>query len=173
MQTEFDYHTEYRKLHQNRNTFQGMSILPHVDSIAELVRRTKPRHLLDYGSGKGHQYKHERVHERWGGMYPILYDVGVKFYIRRPKGTFDGIICTDVMEHIARNDVPAVLEDIMSFSSTDRDAFVFFSIACRPARKLLTTGQNAHLTVETPAWWSEQIAKHARPGLFIKTVYMP
>ena len=36
----------------------------------------------------------------------------------------------------------------------------FFRIACYPAKKKLLDGRNAHLIVEDPAWWREQILSH-------------
>jgi hypothetical protein len=33
----------------------------------------------------------------------------------------------------------------------------WFRIACYPAKKHLPDGRNAHLIVESPAWWREQL----------------
>lgn len=154
----------YRKLHRNDpDIFAGRSIHPHVSKLREIIRDSRPSTLLDYGSGKGLQYEVDRVHARWGGLRPVCYDVGVKKFAKRPRGLFDGIICTDVMEHIEPWDVEDVLADVFSFLDPRAvKPFVFFSICCRLARKVFPDGRNLHRTVKPPAWWEEQLSA-ARP----------
>lgn len=167
-----NYAEVYGELHQQKGGkhFSGYSILPHVEKIADLVSEHQPDRLLDYGSGKGYQYLARRVQRHWGGLLPECYDVGVHQLRARPGGKFGGIICTDVMEHIAERDVDAVLADIFSFA--DGWAFAFFAIACRPAvKKRLPDGRNVHLTVRPPAWWKKRLAAHGRAGLEIVARY--
>lgn len=170
-----DYAAIYGQMHRKEKAFAGRSIRPYVKDIAVLVEETKPRRILDYGSGKGFQYLVLRVHEQWGGMLPHCYDVGVRQLREKPQGPFDGVICTDVMEHIDEPDVDAVLADIFSTIPPRDDAgtsFAFFSIACRPAaRKLLPDGRNVHLTVREPAWWDAKLAAFKRDGLRIVARY--
>jgi hypothetical protein len=168
-----DYSAMYRHLHERKEkAFRGMSIKPAVPHIVRLVEQTKPRRLLDYGCGKGFQYSELRVHEQWGGMRPYCYDVGVPRYASRPNGAFHGVICTDVMEHIAEADVPTILADIFGFVPERRDggvSFAFFWIACRPARrKTLPDGRNVHLTVKSPQWWLDQLKPFERDKLIIE-----
>jgi hypothetical protein len=167
-----DYGAMYTLLHQNHKHYKGRSIRPYVEPIAVLVRQVEARRLLDYGSGKGLQYADDRVQERWGEVEVTCYDVGVPAFSPRPQGFFDGVICTDVMEHIAKADVPEVLADIIGYTETGRPAFVFFSICCAPARrKSLPDGRNVHLTVETPAWWNYQLQRFDRPELTIRAMF--
>jgi hypothetical protein len=168
-----DYSALYRELHSRSKAFQGKSIRPSVPHIARLVELTKPRRLLDYGCGKGLQYSEYKVQQAWGGMKPYCYDVGVERYANRPNGAFHGVICTDVLEHIAEADVPAILDDIFGFLPERRDggtSFAFFYVACRPAaRKTLPDGRNVHLTVKPPAWWEGQFEKYKRDKLIIES----
>lgn len=171
-----DYAKLYTELHaRKQKAFRGISIKPAVPHIARLVAETKPRRLLDYGCGKGFQYSEAKVHEAWGGMRPYLYDVGVPRFALRPNGKFHGVICTDVMEHIAEADVHAVFEDIFDFIPDRRDGgvtFALFWIACRPARrKTLADGRNVHLTVKPPQWWDEQLQRYQRDGRIIEAHY--
>lgn len=163
-----DYAAAYTEMHEaNPKQFSGNSIKAHVPAIADMVRSSEARTLLDYGSGKGYQYLSRRVHEAWGGILPTCYDVGVRQISRRPEGTFDGVICTDVMEHVAPADVDRILADVLGFA----DKFAFFAIACRKAKKRLPDGRNAHLTVKEPAFWDARLAAHARPGLTVRVSY--
>jgi hypothetical protein len=145
-----DYAAIYREMHAfGPDRFAGHSIKPHVRDIAALVSHTRARSLLDYGSGKGAQYREAEVQSAWGGLVPHCYDVGVPEFAKRPTGQFDGVICTDVLEHIAEADLEEVLDDIFSFARK----FVFFSVATRLAGKTLPDGRNAHLTVRKALWW--------------------
>lgn len=165
-----NYAKLYTELHRNEKAFAGYSIKNYVDDIAGLVEWTSAKRILDYGSGKGYQYLKRRLHEAWG-ILPHCYDVGVRQLQERPEGKFDGIICTDVMEHIAESDIDWVLNDIFSFVEprVSSDKFAFFAIACRPAaKKMLPDGRNVHLTVKPPSWWQEKLDKHKCVGLTIE-----
>lgn len=166
-----DYREVYGWMHKRYpNCFSGYSIKPHVDDIAALIRDYGATRLLDYGSGKGMQYLVARVHEQWGGLLPVCYDLGIKQLSKKPQGKFDGIICTDVMGYIQGDDVPGVLADIFGYA--DQAAWVFFFIACCPAEnKYLPNGRDVQLTAEPPEWWSEQLAPFNRTGLMVKVVY--
>lgn len=125
-----------------------------MKAIRELVGQHKPQQLLDYGCGKGIQYELDKVHLHWYKKMPLLYDVGVPRFSRRPVPTGTvGIICTDVLEHIAEEDLPEILTDIFSF----KPLFAFFSISCKPAKKKFADGRNVHLTIQSPIWWGDRV----------------
>ena len=156
---------EYKRLHKETNPdrnepwFPGKSIRPHVNKIAGLVRETDSKTLLDFGCGQGRQYSEMKVHNEWG-ILPELYDPAVDGISELPDKVFDGVICTDVLEHIPEDNVDQVLSDIFSRA----DKFVFLSIALFLTGDLLPDGRDLHCTVESPEWWKERI----RP--FQKTV---
>lgn len=134
--------------------FGGLSMLPHVDQIGALIKKHRAKTLLDYGSGRGEQYADGRIMQEWG-LEPTLYDPAVPWLAARPKGKFDGVICTDVLEHL---DHPSIaITDI--FEHVKR--FAFFSICCRPAKKILPDGRNCHLTVKPQEWWLSEIESRA------------
>lgn len=149
------YMKSYRDLHQTYpKIFSGRLDLDTADRIACLVDQTRARSLLDWGSGKGYQYLRDRIHERWGGILPHCYDIGVIQLHDKPEGTFDGVICTDVLEHIKPADVEEVLVELMRYARR----FVYMGICCRLAGKHFLDGTNVHLTVRPPAWWRDQVA---------------
>lgn len=170
-----DYAALYRPLHEASGGKYFGGKVRGLEAVIALVARTKPRTMLDYGSGKARQYLVRRVHERWGGLLPHCYDVGVPEFAERPIGTFDGILCGDVMEHIAPEDVDEVLADIFGFASrrpASDESFVYFHISCVPStHKHLPDGRNVHLTVESPAFWDEKLARFKRPWLIIEAQY--
>jgi hypothetical protein len=160
-------------------TFTGLSLLPHVVRIRRLIERHGARRLLDYGSGKGWQYtsleeelgqareKHEicrkllgsarSVPEFWGVERPSCYDPAYEPFAAKPVGTFDGVICTDVLEHVPEEDTEWILAELFGYA----ERFLFASIACVEAVKRLPDGQNAHCTVRPPAWWAERVRRAA------------
>jgi hypothetical protein len=170
-----DYGAMYSQLHRSDKVFRGHSIKSAVPFIVELVKQTQPRNLLDYGCGKGWQYTKDRAHDQWGGLMPHCYDVGWPPFAKKPKGLFDAVISTDVMEHIDEPDVHSILADIFSYLPPRDDggeSFAFFWISCRPAmRKTLPDGRNVHLCVREPDWWDEMLNPFARNGLIIDARY--
>lgn len=147
---EMDLIDQYRAMHEAGH-FAGHSLKQHIPEIAALVEKHEAKTLLDYGCGKGYQYA-EGVHDAWGGVMPTLYDPAVPWLAERPEGRFDGVICTDVLEHL--DNPESVIRDIFSFAGK----FAFFSVCTRPARKKLPDGRNCHLTVKPEDWWLDLIA---------------
>jgi hypothetical protein len=116
-----------------------------------------PPRLLDYGSGRGYQYLAQRMHEVWGGLLPVCYDPGVGPLSTRPAGTFCGVICTDVLEHIPEDELDTVLTDIFGF--VEPNGFVYLKISTVPSRKVDDDGSNLHVTVKPCQWWHDKISK--------------
>jgi hypothetical protein len=173
-----DYAQEYDQLHeQHPKYFSGFTLKRYADDVAKLVNLCKPERLLDYGSGKGYQYLTKRLHMKWGGLLPHCYDVGVRQLSERPEGRFDGVICTDVLEHIAEPDLPIIIKDIMSFWEIDEPpSFFFASVSCRPSeKKELSDGRNVHLTIKPREWWEALFERTVNPvlrdGIVFKVMY--
>ena len=127
--------------------------------------------LLDYGCGKGKLYspteyntlkldkKGRRLNDSlpnlWQLDYYALYDPGYKEHNKLPKGKYDGVICTDVIEHIDENDCDWILDEIFSYGRK----FVYVTIACYKALKTFDNGKNVHVNVQTPEYWKEKLNK--------------
>lgn len=157
---------------QHARWFSGRLDPESVDAIAELVRRTGAARLVDFGSGKGFQYLADRVHERWGGILPHCYDVGIEQLDRRPEGRFDGLICTDVLEHIFIADVERTLDEMFAMLRSDGGpAFAYFNIYCNTSGKTFEDGQSVHLTVRPPSWWHKVVMRRQRRGLIVYIDY--
>lgn len=156
-----DYGAEYSRLHEKYpKFFAGFTLKRYVEDVAAAVKTHDAKTLLDYGSGKGYQYLVRRYHERWGGILPVCYDIGVRQLNVKPLGTFDGVICTDMLEHIEEKDVPSILDELVEYAFH----FVVLGISCRAEKKdvkQLSDGRGVHVCVKPPKWWSDQI-KQAR-----------
>lgn len=153
---------QYREIFESGDGFQGLSIRAHAKYIAQLVAATKAETLLDYGCGMALAYKHlgkkRPVHKQWGGVMPVLYDPAYDPFSERPEGTFHGVICCDVLEHVPEEELTQFLADVFSYA----ERFVFFTVCCRPAKRVLPNGLNAHVTVKPYDWWTRQVRKFSK-----------
>jgi len=155
-------------------TFSGKSLMPHIGRIKRLIDATQARTVLDYGSGKGLQYRPQRivvkgehvadgVAEYWDVDEVRCYDPGFEPFSRLPDETFDGVVSTDVLEHSPEEDLHWIALEMFSFARR----FVFLNVACYPAKKRLPDGANAHVTLRAPEWWRELVLESAarRPSV--------
>lgn len=163
----------YREMHARgeairgiapEHTFPGASLLPQAHHVRRLVAQTASRSILDYGSGKGMQYRpmalsdgSSSIQEYWGVERIQCYDPGYEPFSRLPEEPFDGVIATDVLEHCPEADLPWIVAEIFSMARK----FVFASVACHPAVKRLPNGENAHCTVRPPAFWEKLFSREA------------
>ena len=144
-------------------TFAGKMLAQHAPTVKQMIERTGAKSLLDYGAGKGQSYKTKdiqigsvvapTIQEYWGLDEIRCYDPGYEPFSELPSEQFDGVISTDVLEHITEPDLPWILGELFSYANS----FVFANIACYPAKKSLPNGQNAHCTVREPEWWMGMI----------------
>lgn len=158
--------------HVAEETFSGVSLTDHVEPIARLVQDTGASSLLDFGAGKGKLYDDDPAHPpgsrhkrmaAWPGVAVTCFDPGYEPFAEPVEGTFDGVITTDVLEHIPEEDIGWVLDDLFARASR----FVYAVAACYPAKKRMPDGTNAHCTLQPPAWWRGQLELAARrnPGI--------
>ncbi len=151
-----------------KDLFDGASLLPHLDDIRDLVTATGSRSILDYGSGKARHYEARNLTfagktipsiRTWWGVDEIrCYDPGVAAFASYPDKPADGVICTDVLEHIPEDDIDWMLAELFGLARR----FVFANIAGYPAKKTLPNGWNAHVTVMPQEWWRAKIDTAAR-----------
>jgi hypothetical protein len=168
---------EYKNLHEKGNKqisghdmFNGISITFYLKDLRHIILNLeKAKSILDYGCGKAMFYSPTKYNKfalnekgfrlkqslpkLWNLDYYSLYDPGYKEYSKLPKGKYDGVICTDVIEHIDEKDCDWILDEIVSFSKK----FVFISIACYKALKTFTNGRNVHVNVQGPEYWKEKL----------------
>ncbi len=156
------------------DTFPGKSMPRHAEAIRELIDLTGAKSLLDYGCGKGQQYRWRDIKlsdgqvvdsllAYWGIGEVAKYDPGYEPFSQMPDGKFDAVVCTDVLEHCPEEDLPWILDELFVHARL----FVYANVACFPAKKRLPSGENAHVTVRSPGWWEGLITgiAHRHPGV--------
>jgi hypothetical protein len=165
-QDYYDLINSYKKLHEQEGKFKGISLTPLVPTLMSLVKENNCKTLLDYGCGKALPYDKERCREV-DLRNPVqelcniesfdLYDPAYTKYATLPDKKYDIVICTDVLEHVAEQDIDYVLTQILSRSKK----IVFLNISCQNALKHFTEGKfkgkNVHVSVFHPEWWGHKI----------------
>ena len=139
---------------------------PHIDFNINITKENNCKTLLDYGCGKAIPYDKDRCNEV-GLKNPVqelcniesfdLYDPAYEKYATLLDKKYDIVVCTDVLEHIAEQDIDYVLTEILSRSNK----IVFLNISCQPALKHFKQGKlkgkNVHISVFDPSWWGHKI----------------
>jgi hypothetical protein len=165
-QESHDLIDSYKVLHQEEGKFKGISLVPLVPTLMSLIKENDCKTLLDYGCGKAIPYDKDRCKEV-DLRHPIqklcdlksfdLYDPAYEKYATLPDKKYDIVVCTDVLEHIAEQDIDYVLTEILSRSKK----IVFLNISCQPALKHFKEGKfkgkNVHISVFDPSWWGHKI----------------
>lgn len=146
---------------EGKDAYPGEQLLKFRLIIKEMIDKTSSKTILDYGCGKGQQYGPldvpdqqgkivaKSIQEYWDVKSIRMFDPGVKEHSTLPEGKYDGVVSTDVLEHIPIEDIPWVVEEMCSYARK----FVFANIACYPALATLPDGSNAHVTIKHPEWW--------------------
>jgi hypothetical protein len=160
---------QYRAMHRDgdarrgtpaEQTFDGKSLPRQASRIKKLIGHSGARTILDYGSGKGRQYlpagimengvvRWNSMQEYWGVESIRCYDPGHAPFSALPEGQFDGVVCTDVLEHCPEEDLPWIVGELFGYARL----FVFANVACYPAAKTLPNGENAHCTIRPVEFW--------------------
>ena len=171
MENYSDYYYQviekYKIFHKNGiknlpgdSTFLGYSLTKWIIKIKEIIKINNANSLLDFGCGKGFLYNNKfkigdtefkNLSDFWDIENIFLYDPGVDKFSTYPNKRFDGIICTDVIEHIPEKDVMNFIDELFKFSNK----FIFFVIATIPASKYFDDGKNIHLCLKTQSDWNE------------------
>lgn len=159
-----DLINKYREMADRGRSFYGLSIMQHMSDIRELVLATKSERLLDFGCGRGDAYDFPYWVQRYWHIEaaPALYDPAFVKHNVLPTGTFDGVICSDVLEHIAEEDVDEFVQRLFGYA----EKFVWASVCCRPAKKSFDDGTNMHVTIKPMEWWKAKFDKYANGRLY-------
>ena len=139
---------EYRalnaELHRNKNEYgkRGNLVAP---TVMMHCAQMETNDVLDYGCGKAELHLH----------LPFAiqnYDPAIPKYSHSPEPAFV-VVCTDVLEHVEPEHVDAVLDDLQRVTK----GVLLLSICLVEAKKFLSDGRNAHLSIHPKEWWFEKL----------------
>jgi SAM-dependent methyltransferase len=143
-----NYQAQLAEMHSKGQFFRGSKTF---GSIQPFFKQYQPTSVLDFGCGHGALMA--SIQQAYPDMQVEGYDPGNPDHNRIPKRSFDAVVSADVFEHIE----PEHLAETLRMISDKMIVAGWFRIACYPAKKHLPDGRNAHLIVESPAWWQEQL----------------
>lgn len=146
-----EYKKQLQSLHQ-RKKFSEKNLW--YTDVKEFLQKENPQSIIDFGCSHGGLISKIKTD------FPQIeivdgYDPGVPEFEKLPDRVYDTLISTDVIEHIE----PNILDSTLGYIETLFTKSAWVIIACYPAKKYLPDGRNAHLTVESPEWWMNKIAK--------------
>lgn len=157
----------------------GSAVMKHFPRIAQFVQDFGYESILDYGCGKANlwNWRNAKTCMGWdlrrtplAGVY--LYDPAIDEYSVLPKGRFDMVVCTDVLEHVLEEDVDSTLDRLFDFTRK----MLYLNISTIPASKRFPDGTNLHVTVKPPIWWKRKVKeaekRHAERNKCYCSVYV-
>lgn len=166
-----EYRTLNAKQHE-RNDGYGVNGHRHLQTVLKLIEKHAAASVLDYGCGRAALAKHAK---RVSPVPFRCYDPAVPEYAQLPEPA-DLVVCTDVLEHVE----PLYLVEVLMHIAGLATKAVFFEIACRPAKRVLDDGRNAHILLRDGDFWLDTVRSHfdvseymARPGHSVVLVGQP
>ncbi len=141
--------SEYKRMHEKKQ-FSGSSLIRYLPEIKHLIKLHQCDTLLDYGCGKAIHHKKPLL------KTVTLFDPYYEPYSTKPEGTFDIVICTDVLEHIPEDEIGKTLHELIHYTNK----VLFLAISTVPAKKKFSNGENVHLTIKPAEWWESMLDTH-------------
>lgn len=167
-ETAEHYLDEARKLHRKRKFWSGKKVLNKARMFREIIDKHDCRSVLDYGCGKGHQYimnvpDTDQTFDQFLGVPITRFDPAVSHFSTKPEGTFDLVICCDVVEHVHEEGHEWLVEDLYGYA----DKVLYVNAGLRPSKKVLLTGENAHVAQKDAAYWEALFDRPRRCELIL------
>lgn len=130
----------------------GTSAYKNLDKIIPpFIEKYNIDEILDYGCGKG--TLRAALVKMFQPIKVTNYDPCMPEFSARPTGTFQSVLCNDVLEHVEPEFLDNVLEDIYNYG----EDYFYFAIGLTESTKKLANGQQNHLIVENSEWWKMKL----------------
>ena len=143
-----DLINKYRQLHMEKK--YGVTSPQYIKEIQKVVDKYSVDSVLDYGCGQSHLIDElENIPNRY------RYDPAIIGIDVLSTDVVDLVICTDVMEHIPKEEVDKTLHQIREVGRRG-----YFQIALFQHGGRFDDGEPLHCTVESRDWWREQLKTH-------------
>ena len=136
---------------QNSVNWAGYGSYQYADQLRSLVREYNCKTMLDYGCGKGLQYTGKHNFADLINISQLaLHDPAYDQYAVLPDGTWDIVICLDVLPFIPESDIDSVIELMLSRCN---------KICVIALQEITHTKSKKPLVcVKDHAWWQEKLS---------------
>lgn len=153
---------ESTRHHASSKTYSGKFLRPHKPFLVELIGRLGITSALDYGCGKGEQYRwvdpeDDKLLEEAFGFEVAKFDPAWPPYAAEPQGQFDLVICTHTLGSIPVEDLRWVIERLYGHATKA----VFVAVKIGELKKKVFSRPEAHPIGWTQDQWLERIAPMA------------
>lgn len=155
------YQEQLEYLHQSGKFNNGAKA---YELVKDFINEYRPNNLLDFGCGQGGLIA--KISQLHPGIQVYGYDPGNERFKILPKKRFDVVVSTDALEHVEPHYIGSTLRELDK--RIGRSAFL--RIACYPAKKSLPDGRNAHLIVQPPDWWRQQLLANMQVNIIKETI---
>lgn len=136
--------------HYHKGRVWGGAVKGKVFDIECTANDNGCRTILDFGCGFG------MLKEKIGHKFDVTeYDAGIERKNKLPVGSYDMVVCVDVMEHVEPEFVDETIELLYQYATK----VIYVSICCAPSLENFDDGENLHLTVRPPSWWMSLFEK--------------
>jgi hypothetical protein len=119
-----------------------------ASAVTDLMAASGSVTVLDYGCGKG------ALASQLNGVRVSEYDPAIPGKDSDPEPA-DLVVCTDVLEHVEPECLPAVIAHLDTLA---RRALLV-NVSLVTGRRRLPDGSPAHRLVRDSAWWQETLAQ--------------
>jgi len=138
-----EYAALNRQLHET-NAGYGAGGHRYAPTIMGAVTAFGAKTVLDFGCGQDTLATVLRAN----GIDARSYDPAIPGKDATPEPA-DIVVSTDVAEHVETECVDAYLDELQRLTQK----MLFLVVATRPAKKVLSNGQNAHISNYPLEWW--------------------
>lgn len=147
-----DYREMQKQLHAAPRGYGGRGD-KWAGIVAQLAAQYQAESILDYGCGQGTLIRSLRE-LRVSGVRLAEYDPAIPGKDAMPEPA-DLVVCTDVLEHIEKDRLKAVLRHLRDVSQKA----LWVVVSTKTSNKVLADGRNAHLIIKPPDWWKRRFIK--------------
>jgi hypothetical protein len=145
-----DYREQNRYLHESSAVYGTSGHKWSAQILSVIETDGGYASILDFGCGKGTL----ATSLAESGIAVAEYDPAIPGKDTPPEPA-ELVICGDVLEHVERDCLDAVLAELKRLAKRK----LIVVIDTNPADKTLPDGRNAHLIIENAAWWGARLAR--------------
>ena len=124
----------------------GTASIGMAPEVKRIFKENKLTSISDYGAGKCNLQK-KLIQLGLKDFDYLPYDPVFPEYGSPKKANL--VCCIDVLEHIEESFIENVINELRSIT----DKLAYFTIALKPAGKILKDGRNAHILLKPEDWW--------------------
>ena len=140
-----------KKFQKQSVNWAGYGSYQYIDQLRLMVKQYNCKTMLDYGCGKGLQYTDKNnFADRIGIEQYALHDPAYKPYAVLPPGTWDLVICLDVLPFIPESNIDEVLELMLSCCNK------ICVIALQEIS--IVNSKKPFICIKDQAWWQEKLS---------------